>query len=135
MIKRAIITLALTSAMLFSVSNIAKADITDPITKAQVKKHFELWAPFVYMAEACNTSNYIPFFKQVMNQGYDIAKVSDSMDKTLVDMHWPALFQLSHTDIGGTPTPRFVKALQAGKTEDAKQACVQVEKGVSKYIK
>ena len=135
MIKRAIITLALTSAMLFSVSNIAKADITDPITKAQVKKHFELWAPFVYMAEACNTTNYIPLFKQVMNQGYEIAQVADEMDKSLVDMYWPALFQLSHTDIGGTPTPRFVKALQASKTEDAKQACGHVEKELTKYIK
>ena len=130
-IKKTLTAIALATAITTS----ASADITDPITKAQVKKHFEFWAPFVYMAEACNTSNYIPFFKQVMEQGYDIAKVSDSMDKTLVDMYWPALFTLSHTDIGGISTPRFVKALKAGKTEDAKQACVQVEKGVSKHLK
>ena len=93
-IKELLSIVALVIGFVVLIPSLAKADILNPVTQAEVKNLFKDLAPIVYTLEACDSEYHIPAFKWVMDYGYLVAEATDSMDKSLVDMYWPSSWML-----------------------------------------
>ena len=99
-------------------SNTAKADILNPVKRAEVKNFLEGQARVVYALEVCESDIHIPVFKRIMDVSYVSAGAYDEGDKMIVDMLWPALWSLDDPDKNGITTSQMVKNLKQLKVAD-----------------
>ena len=136
--KTIITTIILTTLMLSAISNIAKADILNPVTKAEVQSFFKSQARVVYALEVCESDLHIPTFKKIMDAGYLMAGATDQSDKMIVDMMWPALWSLDDPNKSGMTTPAMVKGMKQLKKMQFDQyssICKDFETTVAKSYK